>query len=197
MSLLGLPASSRGASFGSPLWAAFLLFAAIGGKVVDDFGYDVDAAEQRGVAIATVDYASGATDLFAYVARVANNGVAIAGDAVNAGSASHSRFYGQEFEFLLLAAERLLGLGADREIHLVRKLLTHLFFLAGACACGALARRLFDSRAIGLSFLERGALRDERCVATVDLPNCPAAMICAGQWIRGQEELRAARIESP
>ena len=59
-------------------------------------------------------------------------------------------YYGAAFEAPLVLVERLLGLTDSRAVLLSRRLLTHLFFLTGACFCYLLVRRLFGDRRLAL-----------------------------------------------
>jgi len=58
--------------------------------------------------------------------------------------------YGVTFELPLLLAEQGLGLTDKGDIHRLRSLLTHLFFIIGAFFCYRLAWRLFDNRLLAL-----------------------------------------------
>ncbi len=59
-------------------------------------------------------------------------------------------YYGAAFEAPLVLVERLLGLTDSRAVFLSRRLLTHLFFLTGACFCYLLACRLLGDRRLAL-----------------------------------------------
>ena len=105
-------------------------FAVVGVGVVDDYGTTVDESVQRRISIANADYIfTGATDELYH---------------------RDFRYYGVAFEMPLLLAERALGLQDTRHIYLMRRLLTHLFFIAGGFACGMLVYRMVGSRWIAL-----------------------------------------------
>ena len=115
-----------------PVLAATLCLAAfmVGLAVLDDYGMGWDEPLQRDLAIFNLDYALGDRD--------------------EALPGRHLYFYGVAFEMPLLLAERALGLSDSRDIHLMRHLLTHLFFIVGAFFCGLLTQRMFGSRALAL-----------------------------------------------
>ena len=104
------------------------VFAAAGAVVADDYGVAIDERTQRGMAVAAARYVLGVGDLLT----------------------DHLRYYGVSFEAPLLVAEHLLGLDDSRAVHLLRHLLTHLFFLAGGFFCWLLAHRLFGDRRLAL-----------------------------------------------
>ena len=101
----------------------------VGFAVVDDYGVVWDETAQRSLAAATWLYVAGADDTLL---------------------AHQDRTYGVAFEAPLLLAELVLGLEDARAVMLLRHALTHVFFLLGGVACGALARRLCGSRALAL-----------------------------------------------
>ena len=117
-----------------PFWAQALalcaLFAVAGVGVVDDYGVAEDEIAQRRIASANADYiATGSAD------GLYNRDY---------------RYFGVAFEMPLLLAERALPLQDPRYIYLTRHLLTHLFFIAGGFACGALVYRTLGSRWVAL-----------------------------------------------
>ena len=107
------------------------LLLAVGVGVLDDYGVAVDEPHHRATAVRHFRHALG-------------NGALPEG---------HDRFYGNTFEWPLLAVEtvqRALGLGDSRSVYLMRHLLTHLLFLAAGLFCYLLARRLFGDRRLAL-----------------------------------------------
>ena len=105
------------------------LFLLAGVLVLDDYGVSWDEQIQRRIAIINLDYIQG------------NNDVLL----------THwNRYYGVVFEAPLLLVERALGLADSRDIHLLRHILTHLFFILGGFFCYRLAYRLFDNRLIAI-----------------------------------------------
>ena len=121
----------------TPFWAQALalcaLFTIVGVAIVDDYGVHWDEIDQRNQTIATVHY----------IATGDMSGLPNPEDIVY-------RYYGKALEFVLLLAERALGLQDSRHIYLTRHLLTHLLFIAGGFACGMLAYRMMGSRWIAL-----------------------------------------------
>ena len=109
--------------------ALCLAFDALGLAVLDDYGVGIDEPRQRRFAEANLEY--------------------ILGD-YNALPTDYYNLYGVAFDLPLLLIERTLGLEDSRHIHLLRHLLTHLFFVAGGFFCGLLAYRMFGSRALAL-----------------------------------------------
>ena len=108
---------------------ALAAFAIVGVSVLDDYGIAIDEGAQRSGGMASLDYILGDAD-------------ALPNDV--------NRFYGVAFELPLIAVERLLRLEDSRAIHLSRRLVTHLFFLAGGFFAWLLAHRLFGSRLVAL-----------------------------------------------
>ncbi len=106
-----------------------LVFAAVGVGTLDDYGVGADEVHWRENAVINADYILGKPYEFPY---------------------EHNRFYGAVLELSLLLTERGLGLQDSRSIHLVRHIVTHLFFIAGGFCCGLLAYRMFGSRRIAL-----------------------------------------------
>ena len=109
--------------------AALIAFAAIGAPLTDDYGIAYDEPLQRDIAQGNLRY--------------------ILGDA-DALPLYELRYYGAAFEMPLLLAERALRLDDSRDRYMLRRLLTHLFFLCGAFACYALAYRMFNSAPLAL-----------------------------------------------
>ena len=108
---------------------ACALFLITGLAIVDDYGVSWDTAEQRRVAINTLN--------------LYDNLDWLQVDAM--------RFYGAAFEApLFLLTERVLGLEDPRHVYLTRHVLTHLFFLIGGFCCYLLARRLSGDRLVAL-----------------------------------------------
>ena len=141
---------------------ALALFAAVGAAVFDDYSASFDDAVQRTIGYASLDY--------------------ILGDERAALSEhDHNRFYGVAFEIPLILAERALGLEDFRDIHLSRRLLSHLFFLAAGFFAWLLTYRLFGSRLIALLamllFLTHPRLYAHSFLNTKDLPFLSMFMI--------------------
>ena len=107
------------------------LFLLVGLALAGDYGIHKDELFQRRTAQANLNYILGQADHIAT-------------------SNYHDRVYGVAFELPLLLAERALGLTDKGDIHHLRALLTHLFFIIGAFFCYRLAYRLFDNRWIAL-----------------------------------------------
>ena len=118
-----------------PFWAQALavcaLFAIVGVIVPDDYGVATDEKFQRRTAAAVADYALGKSE-----------------DPSR--GHYHDRYYGMAFDMPLLLMERALGLRDTRHIYLTRRILSHLFFIAGGFAGGMLAYRMLGSRWIAL-----------------------------------------------
>ena len=114
-----------------PFWAfSVCLLAAIPGALIfDDYGAASDEKVQRHLGHLTLDYITGGSaELLAY----------------------KDRQYGVAFEAPLALAERMLGLEDSRNIYLLRHLLTHLFFIAGAFFAALLAYRMTGHRWLSL-----------------------------------------------
>ena len=107
------------------------LFLLAGLALAGDYGIHKDEPFQRRTAQVNLNYIRGQADHIA----TANY---------------HDRVYGVTFELPLLLAERGLGLTDKGDIHHLRALLTHLFFIIGAFFCYRLAWRLFDNRLLAL-----------------------------------------------
>ena len=115
----------------APAAVALAAFAVVGIAVLDDHGVAADEVFQRGVGSTAIDV--------------------MLGDADTRGlGAGHKPYYGSAFEVPLILVERALGLTDSRAIHLIRHLLTHLFFLAGGFFCWLLTYRLFGDRWLAL-----------------------------------------------
>ena len=109
------------------------LFLMAGLAMVDEYGTSWDTADQRFVAINTLNYVLHSDQALLQIDVDAN------------------RFYGIAFEApLLLLTEWVLGLEDPRQVYLARHVLTHLFFLIGGFCCYLLALRLSGDRLIAL-----------------------------------------------
>ena len=126
----------------APAAAVLAVFAAAGAAVLDDFGVAIDEATQRSMAVVAVDYVLGDGPLI-------DDGRPLIGDGPSRHRFS-DRFYDVSFEAPLVLAERLPGLADSRAVHLLRRLLTHLFFLTGGLFCWLLALRLCGDRRLAL-----------------------------------------------
>ena len=107
------------------------LFLLVGLAMAGDYSVSPDETNQRGIAQANLDYILGQAD------RIATPNY-------------HDRVYGIAFELPLLLAERALGLADYYQIHRLRSILTHLFFIVGGWFCYLLAYRLFGNRLIAI-----------------------------------------------
>ncbi len=110
---------------------ALALFAIVGVAVLDDYGIAADEVAQWANGNASLNYILG-------------------DEGALRGEDEPDRYYGVAFELSLIVVERLLGLEDTRAIHLVRHLLTHVFFLVAGFFAWLLAYRLFRSRVIAL-----------------------------------------------
>ena len=110
--------------------ACFLL---VGALTLDDYGDWIDTRTQLRIADATLDYLAGDGERAFEQLRHPSN-----------------RYYGVAFEAPLALVERLIGPKNSWNVHLGRRVLMHLFFLAGGAACYLLIHRLFGSRALAL-----------------------------------------------
>ena len=139
------------------------LFATAGVLVIDDYGVGLDAGFQRGVATWHLEYLLGERD-FIYPYH------------------NHNRFYGVSFELPLLLVERALGLEDTRDIHLMRHMVTHLFFLVGGFFCYLLTYRLFGNRLLALFamllFLLHPRIYAHSFFNSKDVPFLSMFMIC-------------------
>jgi len=109
---------------------ALAIFAVVGAAALDDYGVWVDETVQRKIGYASFDYILGDQD-----ALIENHS---------------DRYYGVAFELPLIAVERALGLEDSRAVYLSRRLVSHMFFLAGGFFAWLLTYRLFGSRAVAL-----------------------------------------------
>ena len=157
-----LDAKSRFAAVPYPVWAlaVCLLAAAVGVAALDDYGITADEREQRITGQVNFDYALGQSDeLLSF----------------------YSRDHQAAFELALVAAERALGLEDLRDIYLSRRLLSHLFFIAGGFFAGLLVYRMFGNRWLALFalllFLLHPRLYAHSFFNTKDLPFLSMLMI--------------------
>ena len=131
--------------------------------ILDDYGVGTDVGVQRETAIRNLEYVLGRRD-FIYPDYI------------------HDRFYGVSFELPLLLLERMLGLDDTRDIHLMRHLVTHLFFLIGGFFCYLLAYRLFGSRLLALFamllFLLHPRIYAHSFLNSKDIPFLSMFMVC-------------------
>ncbi len=116
-----------------PFWAqaaaVCALFAGVGVPIMDDYGIWGDEIHQRRTAAAIADYALGVSEEPPPLIY---------------------RYSGVAFEAPLMLLERTLHLQDTRHIHLIRRLISHLFFIVGGFACAMLAYRMTGSRLIAL-----------------------------------------------
>ena len=142
---------------------ALALFVVAGIWILDDYGVGVDTRHQRDTAIRNLDYVLGRRD-FVYPDGV------------------HDNFYGVSFELPLVLLERALGLEDTRDLHLMRNIVTHLFFLVSGFFCYLLAYRLFGNRLLAvlamLLFLLHPRLYAHSFFNTKDIPFLSMFMIC-------------------
>ena len=116
-----------------PLWAVCALFLLAGALAFDDYGASADVRPLRRIGNAALDY--------------------LAGDGERAFEQTispHDRYFGAAFEAPLALIERIPGLESSRNVYLGRRVLTHLFFLAGGAFCYLLVLRMFGSRPLAL-----------------------------------------------
>ena len=129
--------------------------------VLDDYGVGQDYEHQRKITVMYLDYVLFERDF----TRL-----------------KHDMFYGLSFELPLLLLERALGLDATRDIHLMRHLVTHLFFLVSGFFCYLLAYRLFGSRLLAvlamLMFLLHPRIYTHSFFNSKDIPFLSMFMIC-------------------
>ena len=107
------------------------LFLLAGLATAEDYGISVDGPNQRQTAQANLDYILGRAD------RVTTD-------------IYHDRVYGIAFELPLLLAEKALGREDYYRSHLLRLILTHLFFIVGGYFCWRLAYRLSGNRLLAI-----------------------------------------------
>ena len=140
-----------------------ILFAVAGIWVLDDYGVALDTGVQRDIAIRNLDYVLGRRD-FVYPDGVKDN------------------FYGVSFELPLVLLERALSLEDTRDVHLMRHMVTHLFFLVSGFFCYLLAYRLFGSRLLAvlamLLFLLHPRIYAHSFFNSKDVPFLSMFMIC-------------------
>ena len=140
-----------------------ILFAVVGIWVLDDYGVALDTGVQRDIAIRNLDYVLGRRD-FIYPDGVKDN------------------FYGVSFELPLVLLERALSLADTRDLHLMRNMVTHLFFLVSGFFCYLLAYRLFGSRLLAviamLLFLLHPRIYAHSFFNSKDIPFLSMFMIC-------------------
>ena len=117
-----------------PLAVVCALFLLMGAITLDDYGISADESGQRAIGNAALDFLAGDGERAFGQLRHASN-----------------RYYGAAFEAPLALIGRAFGPDDARAVHLARRALTHLFFLAGGVACYLLAHRLFGSRALALA----------------------------------------------
>ena len=117
----------------APHWGALLalaLFLGGGLAAVDDYGVTVDDLYHRDAFLSKLEQLRG-------------NAASIPQE--------HDNFYGGAFQFPLLFVEGAFGFRDARDIYLSRRLITHLFFLAGGLFAYMLAFRLFRKRLLALA----------------------------------------------
>ncbi len=132
--LSGLP---RAANFLTAHGALLIcaLFLLVGVALAGDYGISTDEHWQRGITAVQWDYILGHGDLTF--------------DKIQA-LKPWDRAYGISFELPLLLAERASGLEDYYDVHRLRLILTHLFFIAGGFCCYLLTWRLFNNRLLAL-----------------------------------------------
>lgn len=108
------------------LAAGFVLFAAVGAWIVDDYGVNLDEVMKRNLAEQTVAYV-------------------LAGD--RALFSNWIRSDGVVFELGQWVVARLLGLEDSRDVYLSYHMTSHLFFLFSGAICAVLSYRMTGSRA--------------------------------------------------
>ena len=121
----------------APHWGALLalaLFLVAGLAVLDDFGAHTDESIQRRIAEANLRYLADG-DFGAFISGL---------------PADHDKFYGIALEVPVSLGERAFGLDDSRAIYLFRRLITHLFLLAGGLFAYLLALGLFRNRPFAL-----------------------------------------------
>lgn len=134
-----------------------------GALVLDDYGVEIDAGFQRRIGTWQLEYLLGERDsIYPYH--------------------NHNRFYGVSYALPLAFLERALGLDDTRDIHLMRHMVTHLFFLIGGFFCYLLAYRMFNSRLLAvlamLLFLLHPRIYAHSFFNTKDAPFLSMFMIC-------------------
>ena len=133
----------------------------VGIWVSDDYGVSRDYEHQRKITVTYLDYVLFGRDFT---------------------RPKHDMFYGLSFELPLLLLERALGLDDTRDVHLMRHLVTHLFFLVSGFFCYLLAYRLFGNRPLAviamLLFLLHPRIYAHSFFNTKDVPFMSMFMIC-------------------
>ena len=114
---------------GSLILCALFLLAGL--ATAGNYGLGLDAVSQRRIAQVNLNY------------------ILVQGDEFDTLPYPHA-FYSVAFELPLLLAEQALGLDDYYDVHRLRLILTHLFFIVGGYFCYRLAYRLFNSRLIAL-----------------------------------------------
>lgn len=127
--------TTRAARIGlAPHWAALTALALLlvaGLAVLDDYGLTFDEVEQRSIAERSLAHIRGEYESFA-------------------SAHYYVKLYGVAFEAPVLLAESAFGVEGERAVHILRHLITHLFFLTGGCFAYLLSLRLFGNRIIAL-----------------------------------------------
>ena len=140
-----------------------VLFILTGVWILDDYGVALDTGAQRSITTRNLEYLLGGRD------------TAYPRDDFN-------RFYGVSFELPLLLLERGLGLDDTRDVHLMRHVVTYLFFLVGGFFCYLLAYRLFENRLLAvlamLIFLLHPRLYAHSFFNSKDIPFLSMFMVC-------------------
>ena len=138
-----------------------VVFVLAGFWVLDDYGVGTDTGAQRGIAVQNLEYLLGRSNLV---------------------FSDFHRFYGVSYELPLLLVERGLGLDDTRDIHMMRHIITHLFFLTSGFFCYLLAYRLFGSRLLAvvalLLFLLHPRIYAHSFFNSKDVPFLSMFMIC-------------------
>ena len=131
------------------------LFLLAGVFLSGDYGIGFDEQQRRQNAVANLNYILGNADIADLPPYP-------------------DRFFGVSFELPLLLAERALGLEDYYDVHRLRLILTHLFFIAGGFCCYLLVYRLFNNRLLALLalllFLLHPRLYAHSYVNSKDLP---------------------------
>ena len=149
------------------VFVVMCMFVLVGFGVVDDYGVSIDEDNEYYRGKNVVDYILGNIDDLG---------------ATGGGFYAHDRFYSVTFEAPLQFIERVLDIEDSRDIHLMRHIVTHLFFLIGGFFCYLLAYRLFDNRFLALLamllFLLHPRLYAHSFFNTRDIPFLSMFMIC-------------------
>ena len=134
----------------------------VGIWVSDDYGISTDTGFQRRNAVETFEYLLGRSN-------------SISLDINN-------RFHGVSYELWLLLVERAFGLDDTRDVHLMRNIITHLFFLMSGFFCYLLAYRLFGNRLLAvlamLMFLLHPRIYAHSFFNSKDIPFLSMFMVC-------------------